>query len=457
MGMAASQVRLLQLTNRNNSVHRQLMSLSLSKMDLTRDMQNVTKEYQSAISAKTLKWSNNGGVTKIDMSYANLMRPGSLNGSKPYIITDNHDKVVIDQKYLDYAKMISEDGTPGNWSEARTDVISSLTGIDAEKIKNSEGIKEAVNDNNKVLQELKAKEPLALKLEKDSTSELLGHLSSDDLKTKYESGAKIANTSVVSTITQLMTLSKYFGANEQKFKDACNNAIKAHANNATEKEWTVQEIIDLVAGNYSGAVSTSADANGKERYNLIWFDVDSADYKKWQSEYAAWETQYKTAQADYDNSLNNSNMLLTAAEESEIAFYDNLFSTIAEKGWTCNERVSDTNYLTQMLMNGTYAITRTTRTKSESETEPGVYNYTNKYETDIATNCKNVIQVSDTDAKDLALIKYEHEKAIINSKESAIDTKMKNLETEQSAIKQMMESTKNVIKSNIDKNLNVFG
>ena len=57
MGMAASQVRLLQLTGRKNDIGRQLQHLSLEKTSLTRAMRNVTKDYQEALSSKILKWS----------------------------------------------------------------------------------------------------------------------------------------------------------------------------------------------------------------------------------------------------------------------------------------------------------------------------------------------------------------------------------------------------------------
>ena len=55
MGMAASQVRLLQLTTRKNDIGWQLENLSMQKTSLSRDMQRVTKNYQNALSNKKLK------------------------------------------------------------------------------------------------------------------------------------------------------------------------------------------------------------------------------------------------------------------------------------------------------------------------------------------------------------------------------------------------------------------
>ena len=105
MGMSASQVRLLQLTGRKNDIGRQLTTLSNEKMALTRDMHKISKEYQQALNSKILKWSNNGGVSYIDLSYDNLMKPGVMNQNKAYLLTDFDGKIVLDRAYKTYAEM----------------------------------------------------------------------------------------------------------------------------------------------------------------------------------------------------------------------------------------------------------------------------------------------------------------------------------------------------------------
>ena len=74
MGMAASQSRFLQLTCRKNDIGYELTRLSNDKVSLTRDMQKVSRDYHNALSQKTLKWSNNSGVSYIDLNYNNLMK-----------------------------------------------------------------------------------------------------------------------------------------------------------------------------------------------------------------------------------------------------------------------------------------------------------------------------------------------------------------------------------------------
>ena len=99
MGLSSTQVRLLQLTNRKNDIGLELSKLSNSKVALTRDMQKLSRDYNNKINQKTLKWSNNGGASYVDLSYQNLMRPSTMNLNKPYLITDQSDRIVVDNQY----------------------------------------------------------------------------------------------------------------------------------------------------------------------------------------------------------------------------------------------------------------------------------------------------------------------------------------------------------------------
>ena len=75
---------------------------------------------------------------------------------------------------------------------------------------------------------------------------------------------------------------------------------------------------------------------------------------------------------------------------------------------------------------------------------------------DIPSNFDKIISVNDDNIRQEAQAKYEYNKSIINAKENRIDIRMKNLETEQNAITNMMESMKTIIKDNIDRTMNIF-
>ena len=147
MGMAASQVRLLQLTSRKNTIGRSLENLSLQKNSLSRDMTRVSKNYQNALNTKTLKWTNNSGVTYVDLSYGNLMRPNTNNNNVPYLLTNESGQVVLDSKYEKYAEMISANGAAGgDYQSNRVAILSALTGISSETLTNSVATSNAQNE-----------------------------------------------------------------------------------------------------------------------------------------------------------------------------------------------------------------------------------------------------------------------------------------------------------------------
>ena len=61
MGMAATQARLLSLTNRKNTIGYDLSRLSAQKMSLARESDAISTRYTEALNEKTLKWSNDSG------------------------------------------------------------------------------------------------------------------------------------------------------------------------------------------------------------------------------------------------------------------------------------------------------------------------------------------------------------------------------------------------------------
>ena len=139
MGMAASQVRFLQLTRRKNDIGFQLTQLANDKVSLSRDMQKVSRNYQNSLNQKILKWSNNQGVSYVDLSYQNLMKPSAMNQNKPYLLTDQSGRVVVDDQYRKYAEMISPDGKPGgDWESNKIKILANITGLDANKIQTYE-------------------------------------------------------------------------------------------------------------------------------------------------------------------------------------------------------------------------------------------------------------------------------------------------------------------------------
>ena len=355
MGMSASQARFLQLTSRMNAIGTENMRLSNDKISLARDMQRISREYQSALSQKVLKWTNNSGVTYNDITYNNLMKPSTMNQYQAYILTNSNDKVVIDSSYEKYAKMISEDGTPGNYAEVRDTIIAELLNIEGFDVYNAQ--RAAALDNYK-----KAK---ALYDEKYAEKPILKTCNNlDALWKTYKCGEgdnNLYNFTINSQYTNGENypeflnnfynstnggdeIAKAFGLDttknsegNTKFQEAVKftmdevkkNKDRYRDGEGSNEGWNVAEILGLLVGQLKANFPELVD----EENNLNYYTDPSQfeAYHTWENELAQCEAEVKTAQ----EVLNGFSQTYTAEQEKIIKFYDDIFSTIADKGWEC--------------------------------------------------------------------------------------------------------------------------
>ena len=483
MGMAASQVRLLQLTERKNDIGYELTMLSNQKMSLTRDMQRVSREYQNGLNSTMLKWSNNGGVTHIDLSYKNLMTPSLMNNNKAYLLTDLDNKIVINGEHEKYAKMISPNGQPGgDWESVRNQVLAELTGVDISTIENYNNYQDSIYKQEAALDELKDNK-VNVPTRTTTTGSFVakaGTISGYDIPDLYNSSGTISLGGRNNAASNLKNITEKLGnelgqylESPDKFQKACNSWCEEYTSLINNENYdpskggttlqgdssnykiNVKSMIDEIIGKYSangGKVNIDATTNKTE---IEWFDINSDAYQKRSEEQEKWQSEYDKATEDYNNAVSNKNMALTDSQEKMLKFYDSIFSSIAEKGWTYNADVDDNDYLNDMLQNNIYALTTVDR-GAKYDPNGDEFVLTNAYETDIASNFTNIVKVNDSDAREDALIKYEYEKAIINEKESRIDTRMQDLQTEQAAVSQMIQSIEKVKSDNVDRTFNIF-
>lgn len=507
MGLSSTAV-LGQLTTRKNAIGFRLTQLSNDKVSLSREMQKVSRKYQSALNQKVLKWSNNSGVTYMDLSYSNLMRPSPMNQNKPYLLTDMNDRVVIDSDYKKYAEMISANGAAGgNWESVRTQVLSGLTGIDAEKINNTYSSQENIAKYELVLNNLIEEEPQK-PTKKTNAQSFISNLGSStgisngftdgsDWADAYSKGGdiKLGNSTEAAanlkSITEHIatTLGKYVD-DPDKLKTACETFYTAQlgilndpeseknkqslesdqtvlSGNKNDITVDVTQMINEILSSYEDISDNCINGGYNNQTMYVWNDIDSPTYTSWKEKHDEWQVKYDAAKADYDNAVSTKNQLFTSEGESIIDFYDTIFSAIAEKGWVENNQVNDPDYLNEMLQNNLYTLTTVERdaeykvTSGEGKTScddiTGEYVWDNDYSTDIASNFTNIFFVKDSDAAEEALVEYEHEKSIINQKETRIDNEMNNLETEQAAVNQMIQSVQKVINDNIERTMDTMG
>ena len=502
MGMAASQGRFLQLTSRKNSIGLQLTRLSNQKVGLTREMQKVTKDYREALNTKTLKWSDNGGVSYVDLSYSNLMTPSSMNKMNPYVLTDSSDKVVIASNYEKYAKMISPDGKPGgDYESNRMKILSELIGVDESQFANYNTYQQNLDDAQINLEKLykeKDKHDKEKPVETD-TEKLLETAfknnscsggtfdGASNWKDAYHNNKVIKFTDqsgLDSLATQLKTLAPYFSdiITEEKFGEAVKNVISglktdfgnidkqevADSNNVLvtgkkgEYKVNVQMLISNILGQFATEVKnkngyTGAGSNPNAK-NFEWCNPDEDDYTTWKVEDGEIAEKIKAGEEVRDAAKNALASVFDSEQEGKIAFYDAIFTAIAEKGWTQNDKVTDNDYLNAMLQNGAYSITTMEKSLyTDGQNKDGTAKFRYEYSTDIAENDTHVYKVNDTDVQNEALADYEYKKSIINTKETRIDTRMEDLKTEQSAIQQMLQGIEQVRNDNIERTFSIFG
>ena len=119
MGLAASQARFLAITSRKAYCEFQSMQIAQDKLSITRDLSEISEDYQNALNQTKLVWDYDGsGQNTYNLSYGVLMTPSTLNNYNPYLITTRTGSVVLNNQFAGAAATISPNGSPVNASEA---------------------------------------------------------------------------------------------------------------------------------------------------------------------------------------------------------------------------------------------------------------------------------------------------------------------------------------------------
>lgn len=132
MGLAASQARLLTITARKADCEFASMTLSHQKLALSRDMENVSNDYQNALSQTKLVYDYYGtGDTTMALDYDLLMTPSVYNDYYPKTVTDANNRIILNSQLAAAARAAGIpaeglEGTPS--SNVRNTFIEALAG-----------------------------------------------------------------------------------------------------------------------------------------------------------------------------------------------------------------------------------------------------------------------------------------------------------------------------------------
>ena len=105
MGLSAGQARLLTITGRKSDCEFQSMRLSHQKIALTRQLADLSNEYQNSLDQTKLIYDFYGtGDTSTQLSYNLLMSPSALNNYMPTLITDSLGRVTLNSNLAKAAR-----------------------------------------------------------------------------------------------------------------------------------------------------------------------------------------------------------------------------------------------------------------------------------------------------------------------------------------------------------------
>ena len=105
MGLAAGQARLLTITGRKSDCEYASMKLSHQKIALSRELSDLSNEYQNSLNQTKLVYDYYGtGDETTPLSYGLLMTPSTLNDYMPTTITDALGRVTLNSKYAAAAR-----------------------------------------------------------------------------------------------------------------------------------------------------------------------------------------------------------------------------------------------------------------------------------------------------------------------------------------------------------------
>lgn len=104
MGLAAGQARLLSITSRKSDCEYQSMSLSHQKLSISRDLEQISAEYQNSLDQTKLMYDFYGNGSSEQLRYSLLMTPSALNNYMPTLITNSAGRTVLNSAYAQAAR-----------------------------------------------------------------------------------------------------------------------------------------------------------------------------------------------------------------------------------------------------------------------------------------------------------------------------------------------------------------
>ncbi len=121
MGLAASQARFLCITARKADCEYKSTALAQEKLDITKQLGDISTQYAQAMNATKLVWSNEAVDNDYGLTYSLMMMPTAANDYNPYMITSPSGAIVLNNEYAAAAKAAGISKAGGIGSQASRD------------------------------------------------------------------------------------------------------------------------------------------------------------------------------------------------------------------------------------------------------------------------------------------------------------------------------------------------
>ena len=500
MGMAASQARLLSITARLTNNENTGQSISYSKQRLADQTQQITNEYNEALSATkltVLTGFNGAEATYSDISYNLMTGLQMAENTKQYIVTDTKGRILVTEELADAYKKSS-----GNYNQFLTNLgysqsdmkVQNTATLSAEEKENAAqkiheawdkyfatiGINLGDIEHDGFLEEFKwnntwstneqgqyldkngnvintegmtADEIAAILEEKGYSFVGSGYASSiqfernDDGSIKYEQAVDEDGTLI------------YEKQNEDGEYDTNSNPVYDYSKPIIKKDQNGNPIYAPI--NYEGTTQES-----RELYDYAMAITEAfmrteeslTDEQKGHNEY------YDLS--EYKSAANNENT-------SALNYYKNIFTKMQSCGYftyttTAADAARDPeHYIYASIGTGTAGNVQKSPLKDNVTFENALrdgtlrleyYSTTDKGFVSTTISEDNCIQeVADERAIAAAESKYNQDMNDLENKDKKLDLELKKLDTEHSALQTEYDSVKNVVDKNVEASFKTFG
>ena len=467
MGMAASQARLLSITARLTNNENTGQSISYSKQRLSDQTQQITDEYNEALSATkltVLTGFNGAEATYSDISYSLMTGPQMAKNTKQYVVTDTKGRILVTNDIADaYEK------SNGNYNQFLANLTGATVATNGKSYFQSDI---TVNRNDETWKKLDAdgKEIDATPGEPDAYD-----TNSETLAAKQK--IHEAWDAYFATVGINLGDKEHdfgFSWNELYVTNEKGEYIDKNGNVITAEQAKAGQGITAIGCGYVGFNGVDADGNnisgpinyeGTTPESRALYDYAMAITEAYLRVNRPGEKNFNTEfnADDFNTNANSENKTI-------INYYKNIFNKMQSSGYftyTNKPGEADEHHIYADEGTGTAGNVQKSPLYDNITFEKALrdgtlrleyYSTTDKnFKTTTISEDSCIQEVPDERAIAQAESKYTQDMTDLENKDKKLDLELKKLDTEHSALQTEYDSVKNIVDKNVENSFKTFG